>query len=162
MNKKPWLTIIGIGDDGWNGLNHRQQDIITAAKYIFGGKRHLCFLPETLQAELKPWPTPFSEGVNEVVALKGQNVVALVSGDPMFFGAGVTLLRHLTVDEVQVLPHPSSFSLAAARLGWALQDVVCLSINGRPIRSIIGQLQPSSGSLFFAKTKIVRPCLPNF
>ena len=153
MNKKPWLTIIGIGDDGWNGLNHRQQDIITAAKFIFGGKRHLCFLPETLQAELKPWPTPFSEGVNEVVALKGQNVVALVSGDPMFFGAGVTLLRHLTVDEVQVLPHPSSFSLAAARLGWALQDVVCLSINGRPIRSIIGQLQPSSRLIILCENK---------
>ena len=153
MNKKPWLTIIGIGDDGWNGLTRRQQDIITAAKYIFGGKRHLDFLPETLQAKLKPWPTPFSEGVSEIIALKGQSIVALVSGDPMFFGAGVTLLRYLPVDEVLVLPHPSSFSLAAARLGWALQDVDCLSINGRPIRTVIGHLQPSSRLIILCENK---------
>ena len=153
MNKKPWLTIIGIGDDGWNGLTRRQQDIITAAKYIFGGKRHLDFLPETSQAKLKPWPTPFSEGVSEIIALKGQSVVAIVSGDPMFFGAGVTLLRYLPVEEVLVLPHPSSFSLAAARLGWALQDVDCLSINGRPIRTIIGHLQPSSRLIILCENK---------
>ena len=142
MNKKPWLTIIGIGDDGSNGLTNRQQDIIAAARYIFGGERHLAFLPKKLKAELRKWPSPFFQGVDEVLALKGQNVVVLASGDPMFFGVGATLLKKLPVEDVAVLPHPSSFSLAAARLGWALQDVVCLSIHGRPIRSIVGHLQP--------------------
>ena len=140
MNKKPWLTIIGIGDDGWSGLTLRQQNALTAASHIYGGKRHLDFLPENLSAKLIPWPSPFSKGVDGILSLKGQNVVALVSGDPMFFGAGATLLRKIPVAEVLVLPHPSSFSLAASHLGWALQDTVCLSINGRPIRSILGQL----------------------
>ncbi|WP_297322021.1 precorrin-6y C5,15-methyltransferase (decarboxylating) subunit CbiE [uncultured Bartonella sp.] len=142
MNKKPWLTIIGIGDDGWNGLTNRQQDIIANAQYIFGGKRHLGFLPVELTGELRAWPSPFSRAIDEVLLLKGNNVVILASGDPMFFGFGATLLRQLPVDDVAVLPHPSSFSLAAARLGWALQDVVCLSVHGRPIRAIVGHLQP--------------------
>ena len=144
MNKKPWLKIIGIGDDGWDGLTHRQQEIIIDATHIFGGKRHLDFLPDNLQAELKVWPTPFLKGIDEILSLKGKNIVVLASGDPMFFGVGATLLRYLPVDEVLVLPHPSSFSLAAAHLGWALQDVICLSVNGRPIRSIVPHLQPHS------------------
>ena len=109
MNKKPWLKIIGIGDDGWSGLTLRQQNALTAASYIFGGKRHLGFLPENLPAKLIPWPSPFSKGVDGILSLKGQNVVALISGDPMFFGAGATLLRKVPVAEVLVLPHPSSF-----------------------------------------------------
>lgn len=153
MNKKPWLKIIGIGDDGWSGLTLRQQNAITAASYIFGGKRHLGFLPENLPAKLIPWPSPFSKGVDGILSLKGQNVVALVSGDPMFFGAGATLLRKLPIAEVLVLPHPSSFSLAASHLGWALQDTVCLSINGRPIRSIIGQLQNNNRLIILSENK---------
>lgn len=142
MKKKPWLTIIGIGDDGWNSLTTHQKDHIRAAQYIFGGERHLAFLPKELKAELKKWPSPFFQGVDDVLALKGQNVVVLASGDPMFFGVGATLLRKLPVENVEVFPHPSSFSLAAARLGWALQDVVCVSIHGRSIRSVIKYLQP--------------------
>lgn len=153
MNKQPWLTIIGIGDDGWNGLSCRQQESIAAAQHIFGGERHLGFLPSQFKDKTKKWPSPFIKGIDEVLALKGQNVVVLASGDPMFFGAGATFLRKLPIDDVRVLPHPSSFSLAAARLGWALQDVACLSVHGRPIRSVIGYLQPNSYLIILSENK---------
>lgn len=153
MNKKPWLTIIGVGDDGWNGLSCRQQEHIATAQHIFGGERHLGFLPSQFRKKAKKWPSPFMKGIDEVLALNGQNVVVLSSGDPMFFGAGATFLRKLPVDDVLVLPHPSSFSLAAARLGWALQDVACLSIHGRPLRSVIGYLQPNSYLIILSENK---------
>jgi precorrin-6Y C5,15-methyltransferase (decarboxylating) len=35
--------------------------------------------------------------------------------------------------EMHVIPAPSAFSLAAARLGWALQDVETISLHGRPL-----------------------------
>lgn len=153
MIKTPWLTIIGIGDDGWNGLSCRQQEIIAAAQYIFGGERHLGFLPPQFKGKAKKWTSPFMKGIDEVLALKGQNIVILASGDPMFFGAGATFLRKLRAEEVVVLPHASSFSLAAADLGWALQDVCCLSIHGRPVRSIVGNLQPNNRLIILSENK---------
>ena len=56
----------------------------------------------------------------------------LASGDPMFHGIGTTLVRLLGPDRVRVLPHPSSVSLACARLGWAVDGVEVVSlVDGR-------------------------------
>ncbi|EJF88829.1 bifunctional cobalt-precorrin-7 (C(5))-methyltransferase/cobalt-precorrin-6B (C(15))-methyltransferase [Bartonella tamiae] len=133
MNKNSWLTIIGIGDDGWNGLSSNHKDILLRAKTIFGGKRHIEFLPETVKNNAREWPSPLKNAFPKLHNLKGTATVILASGDPMFFGIGATLLREFTIDEITILPHPSSFSLAASRLGWALQDVECFSVHGRPI-----------------------------
>ncbi|MHC5307275.1 precorrin-6y C5,15-methyltransferase (decarboxylating) subunit CbiE [Bartonella sp. LJL80] len=141
MNKKHWLTIIGIGEDGWEGLSIHQQKIVREASYIFGGKRHLSFLPQSLEAELWNWATPFERAIDDLLRLRSENVVVLASGDPMFFGVGATLVKRLSIEELVILPSPSSFSLAAARLGWALQDTICLSVHGRPLGVVNRHLQ---------------------
>lgn len=155
MQKKPWLTIIGVGDDGWEGLSFRQQDIVKNARFIFGGNRHIAFLPKGLKGNLVSWPTPFSEGIKDLLKLRTEttDVVVLASGDPMFFGVGATLLRELPPDEVMVLPHPSSFSLASAKLGWPLQDVLCVSVHGRPIEVVNRYLQNNVRLLVLSENK---------
>ena len=146
MEKKPWLTIIGIGDNGWESLTLEQQRKITQADVIFGGRRHLDFLPTDLRATLQAWPSPFSKGIDNLLGYRysGLNIVILASGDPMHFGVGVTLAKRLPIEEMTVLSNPSSFSLAAARLGWALQDVVCLSVLDRSFDKINRYLQEKS------------------
>jgi precorrin-6Y C5,15-methyltransferase (decarboxylating) len=140
----PWLSIVGIGEDGLSGLGDTARNAIRTAEFVFGGKRHLELTSADICGEAKPWPVPFDSSMRDVVALKGRKVCVLASGDPFFYGVGVTLLRHVPSNEVTTCPHPSAFSLAASRLGWALQSVECVSLHGRPLDLIRPFLHPGA------------------
>ncbi|WP_250526771.1 precorrin-6y C5,15-methyltransferase (decarboxylating) subunit CbiE [Caballeronia sp. GAWG2-1] len=133
-----WLTVVGIGEDGWHGLGREARRALFQARSIHGGERHLAFLPARIAARRVPWPSPFS--VDAVLAERGVQTCVLASGDPMFFGVGVTLARELSAEEMRVMPAPSSLSLAAARLGWPLQDAQCVSLVGRPVASLLAHV----------------------
>jgi precorrin-6B C5,15-methyltransferase / cobalt-precorrin-6B C5,C15-methyltransferase len=136
-----WLTVIGIGEDGWHGLSRDARRALLEADAIHGGVRHLAFLPSRIRARREPWPTPFS--IDAVLAERqrgAQRVCVLASGDPMHFGVGATLAREVTTDEMRVIPAPSSLSLAAARLHWPLADAACVSLVGRPVASLLASL----------------------
>ncbi|WP_248804494.1 precorrin-6y C5,15-methyltransferase (decarboxylating) subunit CbiE [Pseudomonas sp. MWU13-2100] len=134
----PWLTIVGIGEDGFSGLGEQARAALSTASRIFGGQRQLDLLPAGIRAERLNWPSPFS--LESVLALQGQPTCVLASGDPMLFGVGASLARRVAAEEIQVLPAPSSCSLAAARMGWALQDVVTLSVVARPLAAVNAHL----------------------
>jgi precorrin-6Y C5,15-methyltransferase (decarboxylating) len=137
----PWLTVVGIGEDGFKGLGKNARHALLRASKIFGGQRHLDLLPPCIRGERQPWPSPFS--LESLLAHRGEPVCVLASGDPMFFGVGASLARQLPAAEMLTLPAPSSCSLAAARMGWPLQDVVTLSVVARPVAALNAHL--SSG-----------------
>jgi len=137
-----WLTVIGIGEDGLDGLGKTALAALNSAAVIFGGKRHLGFLSGNIKAERVAWPYPFDEAFAMIEAYRGQPVVVLASGDPMFFGVGATLSRHFSPEEMLVLAYPSSLSLAAARMGWPLQDVRSVSVHGRPFELLFPHILP--------------------
>ncbi|MEZ1319261.1 precorrin-6y C5,15-methyltransferase (decarboxylating) subunit CbiE [Pseudomonas fluorescens] len=134
----PWLTVIGIGEDGFKGLGRNARHALLRASRIFGGQRHLDLLPPCIRSQREAWPSPFS--IDPVLALRGEPVCVLASGDPMFFGVGASLVRRLPGAEMLILPAPSSCSLAAARMGWPLQEVVTLSVVARPIAALNAHL----------------------
>ncbi|MBV4533096.1 precorrin-6y C5,15-methyltransferase (decarboxylating) subunit CbiE [Pseudomonas sp. SWRI107] len=134
----PWLTVIGIGEDGFSGLGKQARRALLAATRVFGSPRQLALLPRCIGGERLPWPRPFS--LEPVLALQGEPVCVLASGDPMFYGVGASLARHVPAAAMQVLPMPSSCALAAARLGWALQDVQVVSLVARPLAVLNGHL----------------------
>ncbi len=126
----PWLSIVGIGEDGLAGLGAAAHRAIAAAEVVFGAERHLALLETGLPARAarpgqrrEPWARPFDVAFGRVLALRGTPVCVLASGDPMWFGVGATLAERLQPGEYLVLPVVSSVALAAARLGWPLQDV---------------------------------------
>jgi len=129
-----WLTVVGMGDDGFAGLGKTARRALIDASVIYGGERHLAMLPVCLNATRETWPHPFD--IAPVLARRDTPVCVLASGDPMFYGVGATLARHVPADELRVLPAPSSVSLAAARLGWTLQDVATVSLVGRPLAAL--------------------------
>jgi len=139
-----WLTIVGIGEDGLAGLGDEARRHIAAAEIVFGGRRHLALADAAISGEARPWPSPFDAAMTEVVALRGRRICVLASGDPFCHGVGVTLSRRIGPDEMRVLPAPSAFSLAASRLGWALQDIETVSLHGRPVDLIRPLLQPGA------------------
>jgi precorrin-6Y C5,15-methyltransferase (decarboxylating) len=132
-NPEKWLAIVGIGEGGIAGLGQNARQAIASAEFVFGGARHLALAADLVTGEARPWPTPFDCAMRAVLALHGRKVCVLASGDPFLHGVGVTLARQIPVAEMHVIPAPSSFSLAASRLGWALQDVETVSLHGRPI-----------------------------
>jgi precorrin-6Y C5,15-methyltransferase (decarboxylating) len=139
-----WLTVVGIGEDGLAGLGDEAKQRIADAEFVFGGARHLALAGAIVTGEKRPWPTPFDSAMRDVLALRGRKVCVLASGDPFFHGVGVTLARQVPPAEMRVLPAPSSLSLAASRLGWALQDVETVSLHGRPIDLLRPLLHPGA------------------
>ncbi|TDY21689.1 precorrin-6Y C5,15-methyltransferase (decarboxylating) [Paraburkholderia sp. BL6665CI2N2] len=133
-----WLTVVGIGDDGFAGLGRPARRALLEASVVYGGERHLAMLPARLAARRAAWPRPFD--LAPLLAERGAAVCVLASGDPMLFGVGATLARQLPAGELRVLPAPSSLSLAAARLGWPLQDVATVSLVGRPLPALNAHL----------------------
>ena len=139
-----WLSIVGIGEDGVEGLTPTARGLVSAAEIVFGGRRHLALAGPLIRGAARPWPSPFDRAVEEVVAQRGRQVCVLASGDPYLYGVGSLLARHVDADETIVVPAPSAFSLAAARLGWPLPDVAQVSLHGRALERIRPHLQPGT------------------
>ncbi|TVR44567.1 MAG: precorrin-6y C5,15-methyltransferase (decarboxylating) subunit CbiE [Rhodobacteraceae bacterium] len=143
MADAPWLTIIGLGEDGLNGLPKASRDALAQAEVVMGPARHLGLLPD-LACEVVEWPVPFADGIPRLLALRGRRVVMLASGDPFWFGAGTSVTRHLDRGEWVAQPAPSSFSLAAATLGWPLEEVSCLGLHAAPLERMRPHLAPEA------------------
>ena len=133
-----WLSIIGLGEDGLAGLCDASRLALNAADIVFGGPRHLALAD--LGTRGHAWPVPFD--IAPVLALRGQRVAVLASGDPFWFGVGGSLSAHLPSKEWQVFPAPSAFTLAAARLGWRLEDTFCFGLHATPFASTRRALHP--------------------
>lgn len=139
----PWLTIIGIGEDGRAGLSSAALAALDRAEFVIGGVRHLA-LVAPLSAQTQTWPSPFSDGYSMILARRGQPTCVLATGDPFHYGVGAELARLIPADEIVCFPQPSAFSLAAARMGWSLPDCDCLSLHGRALERVIPSLQPGA------------------
>ncbi|NNA87610.1 precorrin-6y C5,15-methyltransferase (decarboxylating) subunit CbiE [Pseudomonas gessardii] len=134
----PWLTVVGIGEDGFKGLGRHARHALLRASRIIGGQRQLDLLPVCIRGARELWPSPFS--LEPLLARRFEPVCVLASGDPMLYGVGASLARQVAADELLILPAPSSVSLAAARLGWPLQDVLTLSVVARPVAALNAHL----------------------
>jgi len=137
MTEAPWLTIVGIGEDGVAGLSAAARAALADAEIVTGATRHLALAGE-LRGAVEAWPVPFEDGIARLIGHRGRRVVMLASGDPFWFGAGTSVTRHLGPGEWIAHPAPSSFALAAARLGWGLEDCTCLGLHAAPF----GRLRP--------------------
>src|ERR1700742_28298 len=129
----PWLTIIGIGEDGLAGLSEASRNALDRAETVFGGERHLKLA--RVDGRGQPWPVPFDASC--VLSRRGRPTAVLASGDPFWHGAGASLAAELTPDEWVAHPSPSTFSLAAARLGWAPGSTICIGLHAAPFERLV-------------------------
>ncbi|WP_426425019.1 precorrin-6y C5,15-methyltransferase (decarboxylating) subunit CbiE [Bradyrhizobium genosp. A] len=132
----PWLTIIGIGEDGLAGLSEASRKALANAETVFGGERHLSLADVGSRGRV--WPVPFDADI--VLSCRGRPTAVLASGDPFWHGAGASLAEKLYGDEWIAHPAPSTFSLAAARLGWRLEATACLGLHATPFERLVPHL----------------------
>jgi len=123
------------------------RNLVGAAEIVFGGRRHLALAAPLIRGATRPWPSPFDSAPEEVMRHRGRQVCVLASGDPFQYGVGAVLAHHIDAREMLVVPAPSAFSLAAARLGWPLPQTVLLSLHGRNLDLVRPHLQPGASIL---------------
>ena len=138
-----WLHIVGIGEDGLDGLTPATRAVVAAAEVIIGGERHHA-LAGNAKAIRLAWPSPFNAMVETIESLRGKRAVVLVTGDPLWFSVGARIGRALDPAEIVYHPQLSAFQLAAARMGWSLADVETLTVHGRPVEQMIAFIQPDA------------------
>lgn len=136
----PWLSLIGIGEDGV--LPPAARAALAAAEVVYGGARHLR-LAAPFPGEPRPWPSPMADALPALLARRRPTAV-LASGDPMWFGVGATLAGRLPWTEVACFPAPSALSLACARLGWDAASVATVSLCGRKLHHLVAALRPGA------------------
>jgi len=128
----PWLSIVGIGEDGLDGMSAAARELLAGAELVAGGQRHLA-LVASLGKPTFAWETPFAASIPTLLRHRGKRVVALCSGDPFWYGAGSVLAEAVPAAETVVVPAPSTFAWAAARLRWRLEETVALGLHARPV-----------------------------
>jgi precorrin-6Y C5,15-methyltransferase (decarboxylating) len=137
-----WLSIVGIGEDGVDGLSAVAKHLVGTAELVVGGARHLAMADALIDGRRLTWASPLDATLQEIARHRGRAVVVLASGDPFHFGIGKQLAAIAGPEEFICLPQPSAYSLAAARLGWSLQDVALVTLHGRAQEGVIRYLQP--------------------
>lgn len=138
---QPWLHIIGIGEEGVEGLLPATRAVLNAAEVIIGGERHHQLAPD-FAGERIAWPSPFDALITTLQGLRGRRVVVLATGDPLWFSVGARIGRSIAPEEITYHPQLSAFQLAAARMGWSMADVEQLTVHGRPVETMIAFIQP--------------------
>ncbi|MEM9778308.1 MAG: precorrin-6y C5,15-methyltransferase (decarboxylating) subunit CbiE [Pseudomonadota bacterium] len=145
-----WLDIVGIGEEGLDGLQPATRAVVEAAEVIVGGDRHHG-LSAALTAERIAWPSPFDAMIDRLASLKGRRAVVLVTGDPLWYSVGARILKGIPAAEITFHPHLSSFQYAAARMGWSLADVDTLTVHGRPVEQAIPFFAPHARLLILTQ-----------
>ena len=140
---QPWLHIVGIGEDGLDGLTPATRAVVEAAEIIIGGDRHHT-LSDGITAERIAWPSPFDALIDTLQSFKGKRVVVLATGDPLWFSVGARIGRAIPPGEITYHPQLSAFQLASARMGWSMADLETLTVHGRPVEQMIAFIQPDA------------------
>jgi precorrin-6Y C5,15-methyltransferase (decarboxylating) len=138
----PWLAVLGIGEDGIPGLSAAARTLVDTAEVLVGGERHLAMVPGG-DAERLLWGRPLGRTIEAIAERRGRRVAVLASGDPLWYGIGVALARRFPPAEMTILPQPSAFSLAAARLCWPLAECRAITLHGRPLDRLRLNLAPN-------------------
>jgi len=146
----PWLTVIGVGVDGLDDLPPASRALIDNAEVLTGGDRQLEMAPSSGAIRI-PLQSPIETALDRLAEHRGKRAIALASGDPLHYGIAATFLRRFAPGEMRVLPHHSAFTLACARMMWARQDVLDLSVHGRPLAALQRHIQPGAKLLILAQ-----------
>jgi len=146
----PWITVIGIGEDGLTGLSPVLCNMIMASDVLVGGDRHHEKVPD-FAGERLTWAAGFGPTLDEIEKRRGQRIIVLASGDPLHYGVGATLARRFGAGALQVFPAPGAFSLAAARMGWSIPDCQLVTIHGRPLEILALHFNPGARLLVLSR-----------
>ena len=141
--------VIGVDEGGVTALPEHLRTRLAGMDMIIAAPRFHVDLPSG--PDIQEWPTPFSSIFNILKDNADKSLALLATGDPMWFGAGASLVREVGPEGCEVIPAVSGLQLAAARLGWPLARCEVVSVHGRPADFLVSRLYPRARLLVIAQ-----------
>ncbi|HID76238.1 MAG TPA: precorrin-6y C5,15-methyltransferase (decarboxylating) subunit CbiE [Planctomycetaceae bacterium] len=134
------VQIVGVGEDGLDGLTEAARRLVLAAEVLVGENHSLALVPDT-GAERLVVGSNLDEAVAKIEASAGKRTVVLAVGDPLFYGVARFLSARLGKDRFEVVPHVSSMQLAFARVMESWEDAFLTNLATQDLEEVIGQIR---------------------
>lgn len=146
------IHIIGIGDDGLEGVISPARQLVEQAQLLIGAESTLARLPK-LSAERLVVGSNLDEAIDRISRAGDKRVVVLASGDPLFYGVARYLCDKLGKDRFEVVPHVSSMQLAFARVKESWEEAFLTNLANRPLDQAIEKIRiATKAGLFTSDT----------
>jgi len=130
------IQIVGIGDDGLEGLTTAARQLVEKAELLIGAPQLLSASPAS-KAEKVEIGGDLEGIVRKIEAAGNKRVVLLTAGDPMFYGTARFLCDRLGKDRFEITPHVSSMQLAFARVKESWDDANLTNLATQPLELVV-------------------------
>lgn len=137
------ISIIGIGDDGLDGVPAAARKLIEAADLLIGAERTLALLPAG-KAERLSVGANLDEAVAKIAAAPTKQIAVLASGDPLFYGLARYLGDKLGKDRFAVVPHVSSMQLAFARVMESWEEAYLTDVANHRLENVVERIRTAT------------------
>ena len=142
------VHIVGIGDDGVEGMTAQARRLVEEAEVLVGPDSCASVVPPALRSRLQT-AASLEELVERIEAAGDRRTVVLASGDPLFYGTARYVCTKLGKDRFEVVPHVSSMQLAFARVKESWEDAFLANLAGQSIERIIDRIRTSETAGLF-------------
>jgi len=144
----PKIHIIGIGDDGLDGVTAPARALVEQADLLVGADSTLAKLP-ALKGKRLVVGSDLDEAVAQMAAAAKQKIVVLASGDPLFYGVARYFCDKLGKDRFDVVPHVSSMQLAFARVKESWEEAFLTNLANRPLDQVVEKIRVATKAGLF-------------
>lgn len=142
------VHIVGIGDDGVEGMTAQARRLVEEADVLVGPDSCAVVVPAVVRSRLRTVAS-LEELVERIEAAAGQRTVVLASGDPLFYGTARYVCGRLGKDRFEVVPHVSSMQLAFARVKESWEEAFLANLSGQSIERVIDRIRTSETAGLF-------------
>jgi precorrin-6Y C5,15-methyltransferase (decarboxylating) len=142
------VHIVGIGDDGVEGMTAQARRLVEEADVLVGPDSCAGVLPAPLRGRLQA-AANLEQLVERIEAAEGRRTVVLASGDPLFYGTARYVCGKLGKDRFEVVPHVSSMQLAFARVKESWEEAFLANLAGQSIERVIDRIRTSETAGLF-------------
>ena len=152
------VHIVGIGDDGVEGMTAQARRLVEAADVLVGPESCSTLVPAVIRGRLVS-AANLEELVERIEAAGAKRVVVLASGDPLFYGTARYVCSKLGKDRFEVVPHVSSMQLAFARVKESWEDAFLANLSGQSIERVVDRVRSSETAGLFTSDQWPAPAV---
>ncbi len=134
------IHIVGIGDDGFEGLTGQARQLIQQAEVLIGAQSTLDQIPDTAAQQI-PVGGDLGKLKTTIAQLADRPTVMLASGDPLFYGIARFLTEAFGKERFEVVPHVSSMQLAFARVKESWDDAYLSNLATQSLDRVVDSIR---------------------
>ncbi len=134
------IHIVGIGEDGLDGLSERARKLVEKADLLIGENHTLALVPK-LPGERLVLGTSLGEAIKRIESTPEKRVVVLAVGDPLFYGVARYLCDRLGKERFEVVPHVSTMQLAFARVKESWEEAFLTNLASHGVQTVLEQIR---------------------